>query len=141
MTWRDGGANPALRRILGASIAFLGASQSFAAQSLRCVFTQECPTGDACSDYDPQEVLFFRDDRSDGLWTLTSADDPDIPFTLLPFETDDLRAFVSTSADPGASAVSLLTVFSDGQAIMGIHGVFFAPGSVTHLGTCVPKDS
>ncbi len=141
MICRGGGVNPALRLIFGVSIAFLAASQSFAAQSYRCVFTQECPTGDACSAYDPREVSFFRKDGPTGLWTLTSADDPDIPFTQLPFETEDLRAFVSTSVDPGASAVSLLTVFSDGQAILGIHGVFFTPGSVTHLGTCVPKDS
>lgn len=106
----------------------------------RCEFTRECLTGQACTDYEPNVMQFLRDAKDINLWTLAPAGEQPFVFTRLPFETEDLHAFVSTSVDPGASAVSLLTVFDDGQAILSIHGVFFSPGSVTHLGTCVPKD-
>jgi len=117
------------------------ASQALAGNAYRCEFTKECPTGQPCNSHAPRMMQFSPDGEGASTWSLTIADGQRYSFTKLPTETEDLSAFVSTSIDPGASAVSLLTVFADGQAIMGIHGVFYSPGSVTHLGTCVPKDS
>jgi len=139
MGW-GGGVNLALQFVLGVVIVVPMASQALAGEGYSCTFTQECPTDQACVDYEPQAMQLSRDDSDTDLWSLTGADGTAIPFTKMPFEAEDLRAFVSSSIDPGASAVSLLTVFSDGQAILGIHGIFLTPGSVTHLGTCVPKD-
>ena len=140
MIRRGGGVKPALQLIFCTGLVLPMASQALADTLFRCEFTQECPTGQPCNDTQPQVMQLAHDARDPGLWSLTTGDGQDIQFTSLALETQDLRAFVSVAIDPDASAVSLLTVFGDGQAIMAIHGVFYSPGSVTHLGTCVPKD-
>ena len=133
-----GGVNPALRMVLGLGVAVSAPTSAWAEGAFRCTFVRECPTDGACIGYEPQATMFTHDDAD--IWSLAGADDQAIPFAEMSAPTKDLRAFVSTSADPDASAVSLLSIFEDGSAILGIHGVFLSPGSVTHLGTCVPKD-
>lgn len=135
--WR-GGVNPALRIVLGLGLA-VSATQALAEHAFSCTFIRECPTDGACIGYEPQMTMFTHDGAD--IWSLAGADGQAISFTEMPVPSKDLRAFVSVSADPDASAVSLLSIFADGSAILGIHGIFLSPGSVTHLGTCLQKDN
>ena len=135
--WR-GGVNPALRMVLSLGLAVSAATPALAKDAFSCTFIRECPTDGACIGYEPQMTMFTHGNAD--LWSLAGADGQAISFTEIPVPTAELRAFVSASADPDASAVSLLSIFEDRSAILGIHGVFLSPTSVTHLGTCVPKD-
>ncbi|MCF6231566.1 MAG: hypothetical protein L3J36_00465 [Rhodobacteraceae bacterium] len=119
-------------------MAGLVATPALAEDSFVCTFARECPTNGACISYEPQTTKFTHDD--DDIWSLAGADGRAKSFSEMQVPTTKLRAFVSATADPDAPAVSLLTIFDDGSAILGIHGIFLSPGSVTHLGTCVSKD-
>ncbi len=138
MICRGGGMNLALRMVFGLGFVVLATTPAMADDAFSCTFVRECPTDGACIGYEPQMTMFTHDDAD--IWSMAGADGQTVPFAEMSVPTKDLRAFVSDSADPDASAVSLLSIFEDGSAILGIHGVFLSPGSVTHLGTCVPKD-
>jgi len=134
----DGKAHSALRIVLGLGLA-VSATQAMARDTFSCTFVRECPTDAACIGYEPQMMVFSHDEAD--LWSLTGAEGTAIVFSEIDVPSGELRAFISTDTDTDASAVSLLSLFADGSVIMGIHGVFLTPASVTHLGTCLPKDS
>jgi len=76
-----------------------------------------------------------------GGWTIKTTEGETIGFTALPGKPGDMRSFMSDKTDPAAQAISMLSIFSDGQAFMSTHGIFLSPGTVTHIGTCLQESN
>ena len=124
-------------RLLACGLAVIVAAPVWAAGSYRCEFDQECVGADRpCSSTDAMTMAFVE--SADG-WMIKMPDGKTMGFTPLPGQSDDMRSFLSDETDPDAHAVSMLSIFSDGQAFMSTHGIFLSPGTVTHIGTCLPE--
>ncbi|MFT7594443.1 MAG: hypothetical protein ACI8R4_001764 [Paracoccaceae bacterium] len=107
-----------------------------AAESLTCSFSQECSGGSACTETNPITLRFQLEGED---WIMAGTDGTTITFTKLAKKSGGMRSFLAKNADPDAAAVSILSVFEDGQAFMSTHGIFLTPGFVTHIGACVPE--
>ena len=130
-----------MTRYMMISSAIIGlAGPVQAAESLVCTFTQECVGESGCSFDDPISMRFQA--RGD-VWVMQGAQGTGmgtaISFTKLAGKSESMRSFLAENADPAASAVSVLSIFEEGQAFMSTHGIFLTPGFVTHIGTCVQK--
>lgn len=128
--------NPALH-FVGAAVLLPLASASLAGEVLDCTFTQECVGSDRpCNSADKLTMSFVQ---SNSGWMINTSEGEAMSFTPLPGKSEGRRSFLSQETDPEAHAVSMLSIFSDGQAFMSTHGVFLSPGTVTHIGTCLPE--
>ncbi len=126
-------------RLVACAMAVIVATPVWAAGSYRCEFKQECVGADRpCSSSDAVTMAFVE--GTDG-WMIKTPDGKAMGFTPLPGKSDDMRSFISDETDPDAAAISILSIFSGGQAFMSTHGMFLSPGTVTHIGTCQPESN
>ena len=118
--------------------ALLAAAAPVAANEVfSCEFNIECIGADRpCVAKVPLSAQLAHV-SGDG-WALHAEDEDTVTFSELPDGSTQMRRFLSLNSDSDAEAVSLLSIFEDGQAYLSIHGIFLSPGFVTHKGTCVP---
>lgn len=114
------------------------ALSAVAKEPLICVFTQECVGEGDCGAVEPIAMGFQLQGDA---WVMQGAEDTAIRFSELADKTAGMHSYLAENADPDAAAVSILSVFEDGQAFMSTHGIFLTPGFVTHIGTCVQKEN
>lgn len=120
-----------------AAAALATASPVAANEVFICEFNIECIGADRpCVAKVPlsAQLAHVSGDR----WALQAEEEETVMFTELPDGSPQMHRFLSLNSDTDAEAVSLFSVFDDGQAYLSIHGIFLSPGFVTHKGTCVP---
>ena len=129
--------NTALHLVSGLAIALPVATQSFAADTFGCTFTQECIDDTPCKARDGMTATLTRNNNT---WVVTPPDGQPIRFTDLPGAPEGTLRLITTEIDLDADAAAMLSISDTGRAILSIHGNFLSLGVVTHLGTCMPKD-
>ncbi len=129
-------------RALACGLAIIIAIPAWAQNAYRCEFKRECMGSDRpCTSTGDMTMRFIKVIGDTDAWAIKTADGETIPFIAVPGISEDMRSFLSNEADPGADAVSLLSIFSDGQTFMSTHGLFLSPGTVTHVGTCLQENN
>ncbi len=138
----NGGVNPALRHLamkvaVGFCAMVLAPSPAFAGERYVCTFTTECVATSPCDPNVNHTVELIAAGRG---WDMIIEGQEPVEFIELPSSGDVERHMVAIDIDPTTGGTSMLSIGSDGMAVLSIHGNFPSLGAVTHLGTCTTGD-
>lgn len=132
-------ANKGIRSVGIAAFALaLLTGPAIAGDRYLCQFDRECIPGQDCHTDAGFAALAVRE--GDGWHVTLNPETAAIDFAVLS-DGHGMLHLVSAKTDPLAMAATLLSIASDGTAMVSTHGNFLTPGTVTHLGTCISEDN
>ena len=121
------------------TIALCGAWVSASeARGYDCLLHQTCTAAEQPCDTGALRLSLRQE--QDG-WTASAPPDVSARFAAVGNAGSDLLNLVSADIDTDAGAAALLTISSQGEALMTIHGDFFgSPGRITLDGACTEEN-
>ena len=122
--------------VAGTILTAVLSATSARAESYSCMFTAECLGANPCGEAFATPADITRE--TDG-WSLSLLGQP-YPIKEIELPESRVLHFILAPVDDEADAVSLHSVFDDGQAFLTTNGDFLEPTTYTLAGECIREN-